>query len=242
MAASAGRLLLILLGLLSIQPATSQLINLEEGLVACYLFNGTADDVSGNLNHGTVVGPVLTADRFNNENSAFYFDGVDDYIVVEDADMLSFPSQEFSIAFWLDPYSLDHSFWLYKGSDRSNREYAFGLRPDKLASVHISNEGSADVQYGTPSNTTIKLSEWVHIVGTWDGSFLSIYINGHLENQLIYSAIVGNYDSDLFIGTFGGAITEYAFQGVIDDIYIYNRVINLCEIEALYSGMLLDER
>jgi len=33
-----------------------------------------------------------------------------------------------------------------------------------------------------------------------------------------------------------------AFNGVMDEVYIYNRALNLCEIEALYSGQLLDER
>jgi hypothetical protein len=49
-------------------------------LLAYYPFNGNANDESGNGNHGTIHGPVLTEDRFGNPNSAFSFDGVDDYI------------------------------------------------------------------------------------------------------------------------------------------------------------------
>ena len=50
------------------------------GLVAHYPFNGNANDESGNGNDGTVVGATLTTDRFGSPNSAYSFDGVDDYI------------------------------------------------------------------------------------------------------------------------------------------------------------------
>ena len=51
------------------------------GLVAYYPFNGNANDECGNGNHGTVTDATLTHDRFDNENSAYSFDGDGDYIV-----------------------------------------------------------------------------------------------------------------------------------------------------------------
>ena len=47
--------------------------------VAYYPFTGNANDAAG-TNHGTVNGAVLTTDRFGNANSAYSFDGVDDFI------------------------------------------------------------------------------------------------------------------------------------------------------------------
>ena len=52
------------------------------GLMAWYKFNGNASDSSGNGNHGTVNGATLTSDRFGNANKAYYFNGVDNYIIV----------------------------------------------------------------------------------------------------------------------------------------------------------------
>lgn len=43
------------------------------GLVAYYGFNGNANDLSGNYNHGYVRGASLTSDRFGSPNSAYYF-------------------------------------------------------------------------------------------------------------------------------------------------------------------------
>ena len=50
------------------------------GLVGWWPFNGNADDESGNGNNGTVNGATLTSDRFGGSNSAYSFDGIDNYI------------------------------------------------------------------------------------------------------------------------------------------------------------------
>ena len=55
----------------------------QSGLVAFYPFNGNPNDESGNGNHGVEQGGIsLTADRFGIENSAYYFDGDDDYLLI----------------------------------------------------------------------------------------------------------------------------------------------------------------
>ena len=50
------------------------------GMVSYYPFNGNANDESTNNFNGTVIGASLTFDRFNQPNSAYNFDGIDDYI------------------------------------------------------------------------------------------------------------------------------------------------------------------
>ena len=63
---------------LALKPVSAS--SLSNGLVAYYPFDGNASDMSGNGNHGTVNGATLVPDKEGNENSAFYFDGVNDYI------------------------------------------------------------------------------------------------------------------------------------------------------------------
>ena len=53
-----------------------------DGLIAYYPFNGNANDESGNSNNGTVNGATLTSDRNGNANSAYSFDGINDYIEI----------------------------------------------------------------------------------------------------------------------------------------------------------------
>ena len=53
---------------------------LDDGLFMYYPLNGNANDESGRGFHGEILGATLGEDRFGNANSAFLFDGVDDYI------------------------------------------------------------------------------------------------------------------------------------------------------------------
>jgi hypothetical protein len=70
---------------------------LNDGLVAYYPFNGNANDASGNGHHGTVHGATLTEDRLRNQNSAYNFDGVDDYIISRN---INIPTDSFSYILW----------------------------------------------------------------------------------------------------------------------------------------------
>lgn len=67
-------------------PIFSQLPNYvpAHGLAGWWSFSGNANDLSGHNAHGTVLGPALTADRHGNPNSAYQFDGMDDYILMGD--------------------------------------------------------------------------------------------------------------------------------------------------------------
>ena len=73
---------LILCSLISIIPITIFSQIPTDGLVGYWSFSGNADDESGNNHHGTVNGATLTQDRFGNPNSAYSFDGVNDYIAI----------------------------------------------------------------------------------------------------------------------------------------------------------------
>ena len=70
------------------------------GLVARYLFNGNANDMSGNNNHGIVNGATLTTDRCGNPNSAYNFNG-SSYIRVPHSQSLNNHTNELTISFWV---------------------------------------------------------------------------------------------------------------------------------------------
>src|SRR5437667_147551 len=75
--------------------------SLTNGLVAYYPFSGNANDMSGNGNHGTVIGAILAADRFGNPNSAYAFDGVSSLITVPDSLSLRI-SNDITVTCWLN--------------------------------------------------------------------------------------------------------------------------------------------
>ena len=77
------------------------------GLIAAYEFSGNADDVSGNGNDGVVNGATPTTDRFGNANSAYSFDGVDDYI---HSSTTFSPQASGTISLWFNQESNPASF------------------------------------------------------------------------------------------------------------------------------------
>lgn len=68
--------------------------------VAAYSFSGNANDETGSGNHGTLLGAVLTKDRLGRADSAYSFDGVDDYIEIPQPPGLN-PSQGVSLVAWI---------------------------------------------------------------------------------------------------------------------------------------------
>ncbi len=156
--------------------------------------------------------------------------------MVADHDILTPEDQQLTVCLWGKVHLLRDRFFLYKGSSTVNREYAIGVNASSLASFGIYNQGGyKEDQYGNPSETVIEDSVWYFIAGTWDGTTSKIYINGVLEHEIYPPAIIGNYNSDLYIGTYGSKISQYSINGVIDDVRIYNRALSSEEIETLYG-------
>ena len=79
---------------------------LDSLLLACYPLNGNAGDSSGNANHGTVYGAIPSTDRFNNSNSCYFFDGVNDFIGL--GNIVSVPTQSaITVTMWMYPMQIN---------------------------------------------------------------------------------------------------------------------------------------
>ena len=72
-----------------------------DSLITYYPFTGNANDSSGNNNNGVVYGATLTEDRFGNGNSAYSFDGIDDYIEVTNNAKLKPTGFPVSVCAWI---------------------------------------------------------------------------------------------------------------------------------------------
>ncbi len=102
-------------------------------LIAFYPFNGNANDESGNGNHGTVYGATLTTDRFNQPNRAYYFDGINDYIMVPNSSILQI-SGEITMSAWFQTRSAKpHANILCKSEVQDPRDgYLMGIDPKQF--------------------------------------------------------------------------------------------------------------
>ena len=223
------RLILLIIGIGLGSNGFSQL-SLNDSLVAHFPFNGNANDETGNGYDGTVYGTTLSSDRFGNPNSAYEFDGVDDYINT----FSTFDFEFRTMTLWVKPFNIQGDGVTEKhiaGQDANTLNY--GQLKAKFAN------GNLAVRAGGETNNhlvSVNNNTWYHITLVRDGSSCSYYLN----NILIGSASSGTVGSisspneDFVIGA-GRDLDRQFFHGIIDDIRIYNRALSSSEIDSLYN-------
>jgi hypothetical protein len=85
----------------------------------------------------------------------------------------------------------------------------------------------------------VPVGSWSHVAGTFDGSYVRLYINGVQAAVAAYSGTIFSGNSDLGIGaTVGDSIqgwTDHPYRGLIDEITLYRRALSAAEIQAVYQ-------
>ena len=205
-------------------------MSIDDGLVSHYPFNGNANDESGNGNDGTVVGAVLTTDRFGNTDSAFSFDGVDNYVEIPDDSIFDFNDKGFSLALWIKTDATtgkqsERDDIVGKG-DATIEGFTISMRynyPTFFIGDYLSCGGATELNDGI----------WHHLSGTRDdANNVVLYVDGKTESRCTNNENV-NTNYSMFFGKHGTMNASY-YDGVIDDIYIYNRALSANEVEMLY--------
>lgn len=229
--------------------ATPSFADLTDGLVAYYPFNGNANDESGNGNDGTVYGASLTDDKLGNGNSAYFFDGVDDYIEVAHSDLMNVVDGV-TVSAWI--VSLDAGQELpaeglhivNKGAEGDVQTYSLKLEadadgPDYLGMRLRGDWGPIHAYSTFPADElllqNLLSTEWYHFVVLWDGSTMKVYKNGnHIPDaDRSFTAIVLNGNEPLTIGSRFNL--DRFFHGMVDEVRIYNRALSQTEITQLYN-------
>ena len=211
--------------------------SLQNGLVGYWPFCGNANDDSGNGNNGTVNGATLTTDRFGNINSAYNFDGVNDYISTNYSGILGTNSR--SISFWYNSNSnnIEETVFTDYGGTNCGDGLACTLFPLNKPAVDNTCSWIKSV-----NSTTINSWNFYTITYTTsDGSDLTnckIYINGVLQltsqSSTLYNINTIN-GLNMVFGSSRLFNPNQFFNGKIDDIGIWNRALTPQEIAQLYN-------
>jgi len=207
--------------------------DLDEGLVAYYPFKGNVNDESGNSYHGTVQGALITADRFGNLG-AYGFDGDDSRIKLDGEALNSLNS--LTIAFWLQSFdSGSGKHWFSAANSKQANEFLVGHDNGKIVLMLKGKDHKM-------SDVKINDNSWHHIVFTREGSIMELYIDSR-SDSVWDSAPVGNLSvekSGLWLGgdqdSVGGDwASSQQFDGLLDDLRIYDRALDETEIQELYN-------
>ncbi len=212
----------------------------------------TANDSSGNSNTGTITigasGTQTTAGTCagsaneawkdgvtGKRNYSLDFDGTDDYISVTRTAALE-PSN-ITVSCWVKfaAFSANHQLCVTKQVTAGGaNSYALGVlgTTNKPVWVVATAAGSESNVQGTALST----GTWYHLLGTYDGTTMNLYVNGVLANTSAPAITLGYSASyNIGIGAEQSANVWY-MNGQIDDARVYNYALTATQVKSLYTG------
>ncbi len=218
-------------------PAQEEIKVIRQGLISWWRFDegkGTiSKDASNTGNDGTIYGAKWVAGKVN---SALYFDGTDDYVDCGNDASLKLTG-DFTVEIWvkLDKISMGRNVCIidYIYTDgyslfKNHRNKLKAYRGYKMQKGGVETGAICGVKY-------LLADTWYHIAYVVNTSVSTgyIYINGELDNSGTLDNKPGFTKGNLFIGKRGDG---YWFNGIIDEIRIYNRPLSDTEICDNYTA------
>jgi hypothetical protein len=238
---------MLLVGLTPLSAEAQTCVASPAGLVGWWPGNGTAQDsVAGN--NGQLVGDATFTAAVVQQG--FKLDGFGDYVEVPDSSALK--PTHMSVEAWVRFDSMTTpivsqfgavglQYVVFKKNSRVFNFEGYALRKQRdngvdrfaFSVADVNGGGGTNVAYST---TPLVVGEFYHVVGTYDGSSVTLYVNGALEGQSAASVTVDYGTRPVFIGTSGETVFDGKLNGVVDEVSIYNRALEASEVAALHGA------
>jgi hypothetical protein len=201
------------------------------GPVLSLLFSGAISDLSGFGNQVTPTDVILVGDRFGTSNNAAGFNGGTSCIRATNSPTLDFDSA-ITVSVWMKPGILParESFIISHGSWQNR--WKISITPEgKIRWTVKTTAGVKDID----SRTVVSSGVYHHVLATFNGADLELYVDGELEGFASWSGRLLTPAIDLTVGQMLPADAGYNFGGVIDDILIHNYALTYPQVRTLYS-------
>lgn len=172
-------------------------------------------------------------------NQGFDFNGTTDYLI---ATPRSFPNSVITACAWVKTLATAPSdnlglrVYSIPRNNQSATEFGIGMR-GSVASVFWNNSGG--FQMTLSGTTVINDGKWHFIVGTWDNTTMKLYVDSSIVESSI-SAEIHGLGSVLStrVGADHAATPGSFWNGQIDNLMVFDRVISTSELSSLYrSGL-----
>ena len=212
----------------------------EDGLVGWWPFYGDANDESGNGNNGEVNGVTLTADRFGDANSAYAFDGNDDFIGVSTLNAFQYNPVSYSFWYVLDTLCTNTAYntfcaKLAIGRDVSGNtlQGSIGLINNTEPDYNFNNFAYYTGCCAGLTEFTPSLHEWHQLVMTYDANET---LNWYHDGELISSESFASGSNANIPFNIGSGGNRHFWDGVLDDLGVWSRALTPEEVVQLYAS------
>jgi hypothetical protein len=208
--------------------------NTNLGLVAAYGFNEGAGtmlaDQTGTGHTGTAAGPTWTPQgKFG---QALTFDGVNDWVTVNDANDLDF-TNGMTVEAWVYPTASGGGSWrnVVIKEQTGGEAYNLYANADTNAPVvYVVRAAAPGAPLDARGTSSLPLNTWSHLATTYDGTTLRLYVNGVLAGSRAVAGPLLTSTGALRIG--GNSVWGEYFAGRIDEVRLYNRALAVAEIQV----------
>jgi hypothetical protein len=208
--------------------------------------DGTAEDLSGKGNNGTVQGDVSAVG--GQVAGAGSFNGTDDHVSLPPIQL----NGSLTVAAWVKRETAGQEFQAissqgdgYATSSSQTRNWWLGGRPQPDAGqVHWSVFDESGTNHRIDSSPgALTSNQFIHVTGVYAKSTgtMRIFIDGSLDDEISVSPFTPKTSSDP--GAMGAEISTSNqntpgrfFGGVIDDVRVYGRALSSSEVDDLYTA------
>lgn len=211
----------------------------ESGLCGYWNFDeskgNTAGDSSGNNNDARIYGATWVKGKFG---YALQFDGIDDYVDCGSDESLNITGA-ITIEAWVKPTkfgALQVIISTGNSYDMKDHQYSLHFRRENKFMFARGDETKFDNLYSAMHDS----SAWHHVVGVDDGAELRLFVDGEKVDTKPKTVTPTPNVYKLKIG--GYKIGGYYFQGLIDEVKIYNRALSDEEIRSQWNSQDSDKK
>ena len=193
-----------------------------------YITGRTVHDLSGRGGEGSIAGPV----NLNPSPPSLIFNGSTNYVDIANGTL---PTRQITLKGWAmvdkpedwagivnyiqDNGSVEHGWILGQLSN----SFMFGLSTGRLTYL--------------AANESFDEDEWYHVVGTYDGSQMNIYVNGeHAGSSSARSGDISYRLSSYRIGSYVDDNESYFWDGKIAEVAVHSRVLSPQEIRSDFEA------
>lgn len=203
------------------------------------VFHWPLDEVAGTVAHawggpdGTLVGGVTWAPTAGHHQGCARFDGVDDRIVLGPCDITS-GTGGITVSLWAKAdfvTGMDRTLIAKAtGPDAADHIWSIAFVSGTRLRFRLKAGGTAYAITTPPSS--LFGGQWYHLVGTYDGTQMRLYLNGALMGSAAASGLIGLHpQSPAAVGALSTGTQP--FSGWIDDVRIFDRALSAAEVMEL---------
>ena len=223
-------------------PVAAQTVVIEDGLIGYWSFNkdtvkgNTVQDIWGNQD-AEMIGKIQIVQGKFGEAAQLEGGAGSRVQMTDDIKKAKLPTEGMTVEVWVsDEQFIEWGGYIVAVQDNGPFEkgWLLGTRWKQFSfalSSDDADDGDGLLTYLNSVNT-FDMGKWHHVVGTYDGAEMKIYVNGKLENTSDAQSGAINYPDRVFfsIGSYKDDNEDFVHKGMIDEVRLYDRALSEKEV------------